>query len=113
MLARPLRLKKENDFRAIYRRGRAIKGDFIDLRFARNNTGGCRFGFIVGLNVSKKATLRNKIRRRVNEATAGLVGRIKPGNDVLFVAKPKIAEQGQKEIKKDIENVIQKAQLLD
>lgn len=113
MLTKALRLKKENDFRAIYRHGRTIKGDFIDLRFVRNKVNSCRFGFVVSLSVSKKATLRNKIKRHFSEAIAGLVSQIKSSNDILFIAKPKIVGQAQKEIKKDIENVIQKAQLLD
>lgn len=113
MLAKRFRLKKTNDFKAVYERGRLTRGDFIDLRFVKNKADNCRFGFVVSLNISKKATVRNKIKRHLGEAAANFISQTKEAKDILFIAKPKIINKNQKEMIKDAENIIKKAKLLD
>ena len=67
MLAREARLKKNKDFEQIFKKGKSVKGDFLLLKIVKNKLNKNRFAAIVSQKVSKKAIIRNKIRRRIAE----------------------------------------------
>jgi len=81
------------------------------LRFLPNDLGVCRFGFVTSLKISKKATIRNKIRRRLSEAAKILASSISQSFDILIIAKAKIVGKTQKEILKDVESNFKKAKI--
>jgi len=60
------RLQKELDFKNTLKTGRTVRGDFLFLKFLPK-TGISRFGISVTMKVSKKATVRNRIRRILSE----------------------------------------------
>jgi len=109
MFAKANRLKKTADFKKIFRSGKFVRGEAIEARFMPNDLDVCRFGFITGLSVSKKATIRNKIRRRLSEAARTLVPSIGNNFDILIVAKAKIIGKSGEEILKDVQNIFKKA----
>jgi len=111
MLAKKNRLKKARDFRNIFKRGRLIRGQTFDLRWAANEKNTCRFGFSVGISVSGKAVIRNKTKRMLNGSIQPLLDEIKSGYDILIIAKPKIIEKSKEEIAKNVEEIIKKASL--
>jgi len=111
MFAKAKRLKKTADFKKIFRDGKFVRGDFSDLRFLPNGLPICRFGFITGLGVSKKATIRNKIRRQLSEAAKILASSIIKSFDILIITKAKIVGKTQKEILKDVESSFKKAKI--
>ena len=96
MLSGINRLKKKKDFERVFRRGRGLKDGFLSLKFAKNNLGLTRFGFVVGQKVSHKAVIRNKVKRRLRELVRVKLGNIKKGFDVAVVAS-KGAEAGNPE----------------
>lgn len=88
MLARPNRLKKKEEFQRVFKKGKGAKEDFLLLKFAPNNTKENRYGVIVSQKVSKKATARNKIKRRIRAVIGQKTAKLKKGVDVVFVALP-------------------------
>lgn len=70
MLPEINRLKKKKDIEKVFEEGQVFKEGFLIFKIAKNNSGKIRFGFIVSQKVSKRAVLRNKIKRRLR----GLVG---------------------------------------
>lgn len=112
MLPKINKLKKASDFRRIFKKGRLIRGELLDLKFFTNLFAVCRFGFLINLKVSKKATVRNRVKRRLSEIIRSSINQIKPGHDVVIIAKPKIITKNQKEILRDFKNVTKKAQLI-
>lgn len=82
MLDRKNRLKKKKDFEAVFKNSKTFKEGFLILKIAENNTKEDRFGFMVSQKVSKKATIRNKIKRRLRE-----IIRLKIKNSAMFVKK--------------------------
>lgn len=62
MLSRNFRLKKETDFRRIYRKGRRIRGYFFDITYLENNKN-TRFGIVVTTKSINKAIKRNSAKR--------------------------------------------------
>ena len=104
MLPLDNRLKKLRDFNLVTKYGRWINGTFLDLkvlnlaknqnyfppkedpeRFAQQ----LKVAFAVGLKVSKKAVIRNRLRRQLREAVrlSFKDAEPQPGFFVLVVAK--------------------------
>jgi len=116
MLPKIYRLKKDNDFKKVFQKGKLTRGKFMDLRFVANNLNFNRFGFLVGLKISKKAVERNKIKRRLTELAGQIFKQkrsIKFGYDVVVLAKPSILAASFNLIKNDFENLIKKVYLND
>jgi len=113
MLAVPNRLKKQKDFEAAFKNGRGFKDGFLFLKVAENGLTISRFGFSVGLKVSKKATIRNKARRRLREAIRLVISRIKTGFDVVVVPSPEVQDKNFKAIQDALLKVLRKAGLLN
>jgi len=102
MLQKINRLTKKKDFESIFKSGKGKKEKFLILRFKKNDLPESRFAFVVSLKVSKKAVIRNKIRRRLSEAVRLDLDKIKKGHDFVFVALPGIENQSYEEIKKNV-----------
>jgi len=60
-----LRLKKDIDF--VFRKGKKCTGQVFYLKYASSEKRSPRYVIIVSSKVSKKATMRNKIRRQIKE----------------------------------------------
>ena len=63
MLPKSRKISGRKNFGAIYRSGQKTFGNFIHLFFVPIK-GPSRFACVISLKVSKKAVLRNKLRRR-------------------------------------------------
>ena len=85
MLPGCLRLKRQQDFNRVYKRGvSAAYPAFVLHR--RPNGGGRRFGFSVSKKVGN-AVVRNRVRRRFRHAVYGLRELFPDGADYIFVAR--------------------------
>lgn len=105
MLPRKNRLRKKNDFKLVFKNGKTINDELSFLKVKKNNLGINRFGFVVGTKISKKATLRNKIKRRLTEIIKQNLDKIESGLDIIVVAKPKVIDKNYLEIKQSIDNL--------
>jgi len=112
MLPKENRLKKEKEFEAVFKGGRTIKGDNIFLRYLSNGTDKTKVGFVVSKKVSKLAVRRNKIKRRMREIVRLRKKEIKEGLSIIFIALPPINNAGYEVIKKDIESLFNKGELI-
>jgi len=113
MLPKANRLKKENDFRRILRQRGSAKEGFLILRAVPNVFGVVRVGISVSKKVSKKATLRNKLKRRLSEIAKKKMPQIKKGWDVFLIALPGLENKSFLEIDKTCENLFKKAKVLE
>lgn len=112
MLPKINRLKKKRDFEAVFKTGSIFKNNILILRLVKNNLDKNRFGFMVSLKVSKKAVLRNKVRRRLSEIIKRSAGKIKTGTDMVFIALPGIEKKEFSEIDEAVKNILNKAKCL-
>lgn len=114
MLQKENRLIRKDDFQRIHKMGRFFGDKFLAIRVIKNNLEVSRVGFLVGLKVSKKSTVRNKIRRRLREIFRLLIkeGKIKEGFDIIVLVRPEIVERDYNEIGEAIKTVLRKASLL-
>jgi len=111
MFGRKNHLRDKKEFEKIYKQGKTIIGDFLFLKIIKNNLNTNHFGWVVSLKVSKKAVARNRIRRRLKEISRENSKDIKPGFNILIIAKPNIVDKEFQEIKKELEELFQKAKI--
>jgi ribonuclease P protein component len=111
VLLKNYRLKKRNDFDKAFRKGWKFKEDFLSLRVAKNIFKKSRFGFIVSQKVSKKAVLRNKIKRRLRAIVNMKLPKIKNGLDIVLIANPGLEKKDFWELEEIVENIFKKANL--
>ncbi len=102
MLPKINRIRKKKDFEIIFKNSKCLRNSLFILRIAKNSLNLTRFGFVVSLKVSKKATVRNKIKRRLSEAAKMYQGEIKNGADIVFIALPEMTRRNFLEIKEAV-----------
>jgi len=112
MLPKVNRLKRKKDFERVFKEGRGVKESFLFFKWVPNKLRVSRFGFIVSKKVSKKATLRNKIKRRLREIIRMRILKIKKGIDGIFIASQGLTEKDYKELEWIINTIFKKSKLL-
>lgn len=113
MLPLKNRLKKKKDFDEVFKKGKGIEGFFLFLKIKNNDLEESRFGFIVSQKVSKKAVIRNKIKRRLRETIASKKNFIKQGLDVVVLAKKGAERKNFLETKEELVGLLKKIKALE
>jgi ribonuclease P protein component len=111
-LNKSLRSKKEFDL--VYKKGRVVSGIFFSLRFleSKNSNEPIRAGIVLGLNISKKAVLRNRKRRQLREIIRLNQSEIKKGYWLIISAREKILNAEYGELEKEFLRLCEKARLI-
>lgn len=81
------------------------------LKLAKNRLGVARVAFVVSQKISKKAAVRNRIKRRLRESAKSLAPCLKTGLDMVVVAQAGIENKTSLEIKNNLSKLFQKANL--
>ncbi|MBD2195589.1 MULTISPECIES: ribonuclease P protein component [Calothrix] len=113
-LPKAYRLKSRKDFQAVFREGIRRHGSLFTLRALKPaiakqpsvDTAGensqliqtapldsTKFGISISTKVSKRAVVRNRIKRQITVALYKLLPRLSPGWRLVVVVKPTAAEQ--------------------
>jgi len=111
MLAKENRLRKKKEFEKVAKEGRGVREEFLVLKYLKNNLNLVRAGFVVSQKISKKAVVRNKVKRRLREIVRRNLEKLKPGYDLIFFTKKGIEEKDFWQIKEVVENLFKKAKL--
>jgi len=113
MLPKKYRLTNKKDFEKVFKFGRGRHAEILGIKFAKNNLGNSRFGFIVSKKVFSKATGRNKIKRQIREIIRLNLSRVKSSLDIVIICHPGIMEKNYQEIEKEILEIIEEMELLN
>jgi len=104
-------LKRKKDFERVFKEGKGFKEDFLFLKFYLNNLKKSRFGIIVSQKISKKAIIRNKIKRRIRAVINSKLPKIKKGMDIVLVVLPGLETKDFWEIEDTINRLFEKAKI--
>ncbi len=105
-------LKKKKDFEQVIKKGKKIEKAFLVLKFFENSLEEVtRVGFVVSQKISKKASLRNQIKRRLREIIKNNLINLKPGYDLIFFTKRSIKEKDFLEMEKVVKQILEQAGL--
>lgn len=124
MLPTKYRLTKMKDFEILMKEGRFVAGRFLNAKIwkiepekyprRKYTTDDLRIGFAVGLGVSKKAVVRNRLKRQLREVVRLLLkdNKIKHGYHVLVMAKKEVVGKEYGEIGIEVKSMLQRSSLL-
>jgi len=112
MLPRECRLTKNKDFERVAKKGRAVYDKAIALKWIKNNLSYSRFGIVVSLKIDKRATVRNKIKRRIRAVIRENINQIQKGLDFMILTKPEIKNLGYQEIKDKLLGLFERGHLI-
>jgi ribonuclease P protein component len=109
MLPKNNRLKKTKDFETVFKTGKSIRNSFLALKVTQNNLDISRFAFVISKKISKKAVVRNKIRRRLSATIEKEIKDIKKGFDFIFLTQSGIEKVDFLKTKESAVNLLEKA----
>jgi ribonuclease P protein component len=116
MLPKINRIRKKKDFETIFKRAQrasqSFKSNLFIFKMMKNDLGLNRFGFVVSQKVSKKATVRNKVRRRLTEAIKAETENMKSGTDLVIIALSGIEKKDFSEIREAVNSALIKTKLI-
>jgi len=111
MTVKYYRIKKRIDFENLFRKSKTIAGKLIFFKIKKNSTGSSRFCIVVSSKISKKAVIRNKIKRRIKEIAKKNYPGLKPGFDIAIIARTEILNKKYSEIEEEINNLFKSVKI--
>jgi ribonuclease P protein component len=112
MLPKLNRIKKKKDFEEIFKNSKSIKQDLLVFRVFKNGTELKRFSPVVSLKVSKKAVVRNKIRRRLSVIIQKFLPEVMEGYDILAIALAGLEKKEYLQLEDSVKKALAKAGVL-
>jgi ribonuclease P protein component len=104
------RLQKKSDIDSVFKKGKSFREGLILLKVLKTGLESSRFAFVISHKVSKKATVRNKLRRRLKNI---FQNSLKDGKgmsaDILVIAFPGLEKKEYKELGETVERVFKRA----
>lgn len=124
------RLKSRKDFQAVFREGirrhsshftlRALKPSglkkpSLDTVISEQPLSSTKFGVSISTKVSKKAVIRNRIKRQITAALHELLPKLFPGWRLVIVVKPTAAESQcvNRQFLQELKELLVKAEVFD
>lgn len=111
------RLKKNYEFRLVYRKGKSVSNDLLVLYTFKNRYNkdlkNCIYNKL-GISVSKKvgnSVVRSRTKRLITESYRLNEFKIKKGYDLVFVARNRIKDKTYYDVEKSMNNLLKKAGL--
>ncbi len=106
-----MRLKKNWEFKWVYRNGRTVVSRNIVLYYCPNGIDFNRIGFSISKKVGK-SVVRNRIRRIYREAFYKVEDQLKKGYDFILIARKPAVDVTFHEACKELFNLCRKGKLL-
>lgn len=118
MLPKEERLKNKKDFDKVFKLKHSVATPFLIAYFKKKHTNEDnelpKVGFVVAKKVHKKASKRNKIKRRMREAyriyKKENLNLIEHFNSIIFIARPAIFGEDYNQVNESIIKCLKKAQ---
>jgi ribonuclease P protein component len=119
-LPKPHRLRRRQDFQKVYQHGKRHQGVHLTLRSLRHlptspieNLPATRFGVSVSQKVSKKAVVRNLLKRQVKASLRQLLPQITSGWSIVIGVRPSAQGCEYVEILRELEQLLTAAEVID
>ena len=104
-------LKENGVFRRLYHRGSSAGSRYLVVYCRRNGAQISRLGFTVSTKLGH-AVVRNRVRRRLREIYRGLEPELKPGYDIVVVARSASVDAEFTLLERNLRHLCEKLELL-
>ena len=111
MALRPDVLRFKQDFDRLYKKGRSAGDKYVVVFHIDNKLDYSRKAFLASRKVGGAVT-RNRARRLMKESFRKLEHDIKPGKDILFIARNTITDTGCADVESSMRKALTKSGLL-
>lgn len=91
------RLRKNEDFKIIYKKGKGYWNRNLGLYIMKNNLNNSRIGFSITKKIGN-SVVRNRTRRRMQEIYRRNFDYIKDGYDIIIIPKKNVVDITHKEL---------------
>ena len=113
------KIRKNNEFRLVYRRGKSISNELLVLYLFKNNKNRYEDKGLfnrIGVSVSKKvgnSVVRSRSKRLILESYRLNCNNLNKGYDLVFIARAGIKDRPYKDVEKSLINLLKRAGLKD
>lgn len=103
-------LKRNKQFRYVYRKGKSIPSRRLVLIYSRARHSTVHVGFSVSKKIGNSVE-RNRVKRRLREAFRPMIPQMKTGYDIIFIARDAVKEAEFSAIQSTVQTLLSKAGL--
>ena len=113
------RLRSRKDYRAVYGQGIRFYSPHLTLLalYFEQKDGSCdpatKFGVSISKKVSKKAVVRNRIKRQIKSAIIVNLQIISPGWKIVIVVKPQAIKCNYEHFLRELEELLKQAKIIN
>lgn len=113
MIAKKFRFHGYGSLKFVYSKGDSVRSRFIAMKFIKNTRRqDSRLAIVVSKKVTKKAPVRNRIRRRLYEAVRQRWPMILPGYDIVItVFDERVATIDTNQLQQYVDELLDQAKL--
>lgn len=104
------RLRKNEEFRNVYRRGKSLSNQLLVLYTYKNYKGINRIGISVSKKVGK-SVIRSRIKRLISESYRLNCNDLKQGYDLVFIARNTMNGKSYSETEEAVKNLLKRSGL--
>ncbi len=108
MLPKSRRLRLTRDFERVFAIRGSAHGSLFKAKVGANSLKTTRFAVVVSSKVSKRAVVRNRIRRRVWSAILDIENQLPIGYDIIIMANPDAARADFSAIYREVHYLLHK-----
>ena len=94
------RLSDKSGIEKVFKKGKRLDSELFSIKFLPAGNNSSKFAIVVSLKISKKAALRNKIRRMISEIIRLNISKLKPGYSIVLMVKPAVLDKGAEDLEK-------------
>ena len=99
MLKKTNRITKDKEFDRAFKTGQSFYTQIFGIKAVDNGLETDRLGVLISTKVSKKAVIRNKVKRQIREIIQKELPHLKQGKDLVIIVFTQILDKKFEEIK--------------
>ncbi|MEI8360615.1 MAG: ribonuclease P protein component [bacterium] len=112
MLKKNQRITKKREFDLIFKKGKSAYSPLLGVKSLLNSLTLNRYGLIVSNKVSKRANVRNSIRRKLRTLLFKLDSNIFIKNDIIIIVSPAAKNITSADMEKQLSVLFKKNKLI-
>jgi len=114
------RLRHRNEFQAVYQKGGRCSGKYLVLRFLQEilpsegdkTLPPAKIGISISQKVSKKAVVRNRIKRQIRAIIRSLLPQLPPGWKIVVIVKSHAQGCSYEDFLRELKQLLIKSEVL-